>query len=52
MRTFATDTEFTGAIDAALHASVTSGDIRSALAAGIGAGEQDSRDKPSLETAG
>ena len=52
MRTFSTDTEFTGAIDAALHGSVTSGDIRSALAAGIGAGEQDSRDKPPLEDGG
>lgn len=46
MRTFVTETEFTGAIDAALQGRVTSADIRNALTAGIGTGEQDSRDDP------
>lgn len=43
MRTFATQTEFTSAIDTALQDRVTSVDIRSALTAGIGAGEHESR---------
>jgi hypothetical protein len=52
MRIFASDTEFTGAIDTALHASVASDDIRRALTAGIGAGEHGSRHDPTLEDGG
>ena len=52
MRIFATDSEFTGALDAALHTSVASDDVRSALTAGIGAGEEGSRHDPTLENGG
>ena len=46
MRTFATETEFKGAVDTALQGSVTSADVREALLAGIGSGEKDSRGQP------
>ena len=49
MRTFATDVEFSEALEAALAPEVASKEIRAALAAGIGAGEQDSRTGPALE---
>ena len=52
MRTFATETEFTGAIDAALAPHIAEAELRAALAAGIGAGELDSRDDPVLEDGG
>jgi len=52
MRTFATDTEFTGAISTTLHTAVSSDDIRRALVAGIGAGEHESRQGPSREDGG
>lgn len=52
MRTFATDSEFRGAIDESLHGRVASDDIRAAIAAGIGAGELDTRDDPTLEDGG
>jgi hypothetical protein len=38
MHTFATETEFTSAIDETLRGRVTSADIRNALVAGIGTG--------------
>ncbi len=47
MRTFASESEFTGAIDAALQASAMTADVRAALTAGIGQGERQSRDNPS-----
>jgi len=52
MHTFATETEFNGAIDDSLRGSVASADIRNALVAGIGAGEQDSRKDPADADAG
>lgn len=52
MRTFATETEFAGAIDAALAPHIVEADLRAALASGIGAGELDSRDDPALDDGG
>ncbi len=46
MRTFATETEFNGAIEEKLRGTVDSTAIRNALVAGISAGEQASRRDP------
>jgi hypothetical protein len=46
IQTFETELEFASAIDATLQNHVTSVEIRNALTAGIGTGEQDSRDDP------